>query len=73
MTCRNSKVKPQLTRRYRSVHLVVVVSRVYEDFLCRDGVNCQGLVEMGENWRRTAIVDVAWYVNSSSFSSEFLT
>ena len=41
------------TRRNRSVHLGVVVSRVCEDFLsgrceCRNVVNCQGLVEMGE-------------------------
>ena len=28
---------------------------------------------MGENWRLRAIVDVAWYVNSSSFSPEDLT
>ena len=42
------------TRRNRSVHLGVVVSLVYEDFLCRAGVSaamllyCQGLVEMCE-------------------------
>ena len=29
--------------------------------------NCQGL-----EWRRGAIVDVASYVNSSNFSSEFI-
>ena len=42
------------TRRNRSVHFGVVVSRVCEDFLCQAGVSaamllyCQGLVEMGE-------------------------
>ena len=48
-----SKIKVS-TRRNRSVHLGVVVSRVCEDFLAQAGVsaamffNCQGLVEMGE-------------------------
>ena len=48
-----SKIKVS-TRRNRSVHLGVVVSRLCEHFLCGAGVSaamllyCQGLVEMGE-------------------------
>ena len=52
----SSFVSKKTTRRYRSVHLCVVVSLVCEDFVffffekcdCRNDVDCHRLVEMGE-------------------------